>query len=172
MINSNFDDYLELLNYDFSKYKYIVFIWNSWSWKSTYINKLLKGNKSLSKDIIIVDELFDIFDFFKYFFKFFSNNQFIIASHISIYFMCFFLFLWKIKKIKTDKNHDKICNYLQCMKYTHSKEVVGKYIELFSSTYTDIDIILENYKWNNFDEAFYNFIKFHKITLTWNKNNK
>lgn len=170
MINNNkFDDYLELMNYDFSNYKYIVFIWNSWSGKSTYINNILKNNNSLAKNIIIIDEIFDIFDFLKYFFIFFSKNQFIIASHISIYFMYFFIFLWKIKKIETDKNHNKICNYLKFMKYTYSKEVVSKYIKLFSSTYTDIDIILENYKWYNFDEAFYNFIKFNKISLTWNK---
>ena len=170
--NNEFDDYLELLNYDFSKYKYIVFTWNSWSWKSSYINKLLKLNKTLSNNIIVIDEIFDVNDFIKLFFSFLSNKKFIIASHISINYFYIFRFLWKIKYIKTDKHHSKICNYLQCKKINYSKEVVDKYISMFWSTYTDIDIVLEKYKWIDFDEAFYNFIKFHKITLTWNKNNK
>lgn len=170
--NNEFDDYLELLKYDFSKFKYIIFVWNSWSWKSSYINKLLEVNNTLEKDIIIIDEIFDVFDYIKLFFSFLSNKKFIIASHISINFFYIFIFLWKIKKIETDKHHNKICNYLQCKKLSYTKKVVNKYIEWFSSTYTDVDIILENYKWNDFDEAFQNFIQFNKISLTWNKNNK
>lgn len=170
--NNEFDDYLELFNYDFSKYKYIIFTWNSWSWKSSYINKLLEVNKTLSSDIVVVDEIFDVFDFIKLFFSFFSNKKFIIASHISINYFYIFRFLWKIKYIKTDKHHSKICNYLQCKNLSHSNQVVSKYIDKFSSTYTDVDIILEWYKWQDFDEAFYNFTKFNKISLTWNKNNK
>lgn len=170
MINNNrFDDYLELLEYDFSIYKYIIFTWNSWSWKSSYINKLLEVNETLSNDIIVIDE---IFDFIKLFFSFLWKKKFIVASHISINYFYLFKFLWKIKNIEIDKHYSKICNYLQCKKLSYSKEVVDKYIYTFSSTYTDIDIVLEKYKWSDFDEAFYNFIKFNKITLTWNKNNK
>ena len=172
MIENNFDDYLELLNYDFSKYKYIVFIWNSWSWKSSYINELLLKNNTLSKDIVVIDEIFDIFDFLKLIFVFVTDKQFIIASHISINYFYLFRIFWKIKKIVTDNHHWKICNYLQCKNLSHSNVVVSKYIDSFTSTYTDVDIILENYKWTDFDEAFYNFIKFNKIKLTGNKNNK
>jgi hypothetical protein len=172
MINRQFDDYLDLLNYDFSNYKYIVFVWNSWSGKSTYIKNLIRKNNTFSKDLIVIDEIFDILDFIKYFVVFFSKKQFIIASHINIYYFYFFRFLGKIKYIKTDTNHFKICNYLQCKKLSYTWEVVEEYIKYFSSTYTDIDIILENYNWNNFDEAFKLFIKFNKIFLTWNKNGK
>jgi len=172
MINNKFDDYLNLLNYNFSKYKFIVFVWNSWSWKSSYIKKLIKENKSLSDNIIIVDEIFDFIDYLKYFFSFLKKKQFIIASHISINYFYILSFLWKVKYIKTDEHHNKICNYLQCNNYKFSNNVVRKYIKSFSSTYTDIDIILENYKWDNFDDAFYKFIKFNKVKLTWNKNNK
>ncbi len=171
MINNNFDDYLGLLNYDFSKHKYIVFVWNSWSGKSSYIKKLVHENKSLNKNIIIIDEIFDFFDFIKLFFQFFKKEKFIVASHISINYFYIFSFLWKIKYIKTDNHHAKICNYLHCKKMAYSKDVVSKYIEWFSSTYTDIDIILEKYNWDDFDEAFYKFVKFNKVTLTWNKNN-
>ncbi len=172
MIKNNFDDYLELLDYNFSKYKYIVFVWNSWSGKSSYIKKLVEENKSLNKNIVIIDEVFDYIDYLKLFFQLFTNSQFIIASHISINYFYLCSFLWKVKYIKTDENHNKIYNYLQSKKMTFSKVVVTKYIKWFSSTYTDIDIILEDYKWNNFDEAFYKFIKFNKVRLTWNKNNK
>lgn len=170
--NNEFDDYLELLNYDFSNYKYIIFVWSSWSWKSTYIKKLINKNNSLDKNIVVIDEIFDLIDFIKLYFEFFNKKQFIIASHISIKYFYILKFIWKIKKIETDKDYSKICNYLQYKKLTYSKKVVNKYIDLFSSTYTDVDIILEWYKWENFDEVFYNFIKFNKITLTWNKNNK
>ena len=172
MINNNFDDYLELLNYDFSKYKYIVFVWNSWSGKSSYIRELIKENKTLNKDIIIIDEIFDFIDYIKLFVQLFSKKQFIIASHVSINYFFLFKPLGRIKYIKIDEHHAKICNYLQCKKLKYSKETVSKYIKWFSSTYTDIDIILEKYNWDNFDEAFYKFIKFNKVKLTWNKNNK
>lgn len=172
MIKNKFDDYLNLLDYNLKNYKYIVFIWNSWSWKSTYINNILKNNNSINKDIVVIDEIFDIFDFFKLFFVFLSNKQFIIASHISIKYFYIFRFIWKIKCIETDKNYDKICTYLEFKKLSYSKNTVNKYINMFSSTYTDIDIILENYIWDNFDNAFDNFIKFNKIKLTWNKKSR
>jgi energy-coupling factor transporter ATP-binding protein EcfA2 len=172
MIENNFDDYLDLLNYDFSKYKYIIFVWNSWSGKSSYIKKLIKINKSLDSNIVIVDEVFDLTYYLKIFFQLFFKKQFIIASHISINYFYIFSFLWKVKYIKIDEDHYKICNYLQCKNFKYSDDVVQKYIKSFSSTYTDIDIILENYSWNDFDEAFYNFIKFNKVNLTRNKNNK
>ena len=167
-----FDDYLNLLDYNFSKYKYIVFVWNSWSGKSSYIKELVKKNSSLDKNIVIIDEIFDLIDFLKLFKLFLGKKQFIIASHISIKYFYLFKFLWSIKYINTDNHYKKICNYLQCNNYKFSKKTVNDYIKIFSSTYTDIDIITENYKWNNFDEVFYNFIKFNKIRLTWNKNKK
>ena len=172
MINNKFDDYLNLLNYNFSKYKFIVFIWNSWSWKSSYIKRLIKENKSLNNNIVIIDEIFDILDYFKFFLIFFKKKQFIIASHISINYFYILSFLWKVKYIKTDEHHIKICNYLQCKKMRFTNKVVSKYIKWFSSTYTDIDIILENYNWSDFDEAFYKFTKFNRVKLTWNKYNK
>ncbi len=167
-----FDDYLNLIDYDFSKYKYIVFVWNSWSGKSSYIKELVKKNSSLGKNIVIIDEIFDLIDFLKLFKLFSSREQFIVASHISIKYFYLFRFLWNIKYIKTDNHHNKICNYLQCKKLRYTKNTVKNYIKIFSATYTDIDIIIEKYNWNNFDEAFNNFIKFNKVKLTWNKKNK
>lgn len=165
----NFDDYLGLLNYNFSEYKYVIFIWNSWSWKSSYIKELLIKNKTLDKNISIIDEVFDVLDFFKNIIKLFGNKQFLIASHISEKYFYVFYFFWKIKFIKTDICYKKIWNYLKNKGYSYTEETLVKYVDLFSSTYTDIDIILEFYIWNSFDEAFNIFIRNNRIKLSWNK---
>jgi hypothetical protein len=171
--NKKFDDYLYLLDYNFSNYKYIIFKWNSWSWKSSYINKILEENKSLNKNklkdknLIYIDEVFNFLDLLKIF-KLLINTKkrFIIASHISFKYFFFFRFLWKIKQIETDKNTKKIYNYLNSKKITFSEQKVLEFIKIFWATYTDIDIILEKYSWNNFDKAFNFFIRSHKIKLT------
>lgn len=168
--NNYFNDHLNLLDYNFSKYKYIIFTWNSWSWKSTYINKLLLKNNSFDKNIVVIDEIYDIKDFIKLFINLFKNKQFIIASHISINYFYIFKFSWKIKNLNTDKNTDKIYHYLDYKKITYTKIKVKEFVYKYTATYTDIDIILENYSWNNFDEAFNYFIKFNKLELSWSKN--
>ena len=165
--NKRFDDYLNLLNYDFSTFKYIIFKWNSWSWKSSYIKKVLKTNKSINKKIIYIDEIFNIFDFLKVLKLLIKNKKkFIIASHISFKYFFFLNLFWKIKKIETDTSHKKIYNYLNYKKMTFSKEKVEEFIKMFWATYTDIDIILEKYNWNNFDKAFNFFIRNSKMNLS------
>lgn len=51
----------------------------------------------------------------------------------------------------------------------HSKNIVDKFIKKYKANYTEIDIIMEKYDWNNFDKAFKKFEKFNKIKLTDNK---
>lgn len=165
-----FYDYLKICNYDFKKCKYIIFSWSSWSWKSTYINKLLNNNW-LSKDIVIIDEIFDFIDLLKIFIQLCSKKQFIVASHLTKNYFLFFKLFWEVKIFKTDENVEKIYHYLEYKNYTFSKKVVKEYVRMFSSTYTDIDILLEWYNWGSFDEAFKIFTRYNKIKLVWNKNN-
>ena len=162
-----FDDYLNILEQDFSEYKYIIFFWKSWSGKTSYIKKILEKNTSIVTDVVVIDEVYNIFDLFKVFFILFSKKKkFIIASHISFKYYSIFKLLWKIKEIQTDNNTQKIENYLTFKKLKYSKGAVMKFIEMYGATYTDIDIILEKYDWNNFDKAFSNFFKFNVLDFT------
>lgn len=166
-----FDDYLDLLNKDLSKYKYIIFFWNSWSWKSSYISYLFKNNKSLSDNVIVIDEIFDFFDLLKIFIKLCTNKQLIIASHLNIIYYYIFRIFWKILFFKTDDNLKKIKNYLDYKKYNYSEKTLKQFINFFWATYTDLDLILEKYDWNNFDEAYNKFMKYNRVKFVWNKNN-
>ena len=162
-----FDDYLDILQQDFSQYKYIVFLWNSWSGKTSYIEELLKKNTSITKDITVIDEIYNVSDLLKMFLLLFDRKKkFIIASHIWFRYYSVFKLLWKVKEIQTDDNSKKIENYLEYKKLKYSKEVLDKFIKMYGATYTDIDIILEKYDWDNFDIAFTNFIKFNTLDFT------
>jgi len=163
--NNKFYDYLGLLEKDFSNFKYVVFSWKSGSWKSTYIKKLKKSNDSL-KDFIVIDEIYDFYDFIKNL-KYFSSSKkkFLIASHIPSFFYYFLVLFWKIKNYSTDKCSEKICKYLDEKWYKYSKNSVNIYISKFKANYTDLDIILENYNWNNFDSALWYFLKYNKLVL-------
>jgi len=71
----------------------------------------------------------------------------------------FFIYriLGKIIFIQTDKDIKKIEKYLQSKGMSFSQNEVMKYVSISWATYTDIDIILENYKWDSFDEALREF---------------
>ncbi len=171
MIKNNFDDYLNLLNYDFSNYKYIIFLWKSWAWKTSYINELTLKNKSLKNNYKKIDEIFNFIDFVKYFSTFLNkSNNYLIASHISPTYFYFFKIFWKIKVINLDNDFWKIKNYLINNNYTFSDKTINDFIKNYKSNYTDLEIILENYTWNNFDESYANFNKFNKIKLVWERN--
>jgi len=163
--NNTFYDYLDLLEKDFSNFKYVMFSWKSWSWKSTYIRKLKSTNKTL-KDFVVIDEIYDFYDFIKNI-KYFSSSKksFLIASHIPSFLYYILTLFWKIKNYSTDKCSKKICKYLDEKWYKYSKNSIDIYISKFKANYTDLDIILENYKWNNFDSALWYFLKYNKLVL-------
>lgn len=167
--NHKFNDFLKIMDYDFSSYKFIVFYWKSWSWKSSYIKNLIKYNKSVDRNSIVIDEIFDFIDFFKQFKYFKKDKKILIATHIHPIFFIAFKIIYKVKFLITDRNLEKIKDYLYFKKYSYTEEVIKQYVSKFWATYTDIDIILENYKWNNFDQAYYYFIKNNTLSLNPNK---
>ncbi len=171
MIKTSFDDYKNLLKYDFSDYKYIIFYWKSWAGKSSYINELKLKNKSLKKeDIIIVDEILDFFSLLKNFKSLFKAKKYLICSHLNKYYFLVFSLFWKLKFINLDKSENKIYNYLDNKNIKYSKSLVKEFIKKYKSNYTDLDIILEKYNWNDFDKAFRKFKKFNNLKITLNKN--
>ena len=44
-----------------------------------------------------------------------------------------------------------------------SQEILEKYMSMLGANYTDVDIILESYEWDSFDEAFQEFFLFSSI---------
>ncbi len=164
-----FNDYLNIKNKDLSRYKYIIFIWKSGSWKSSYIKFVKKRNKSL-QNFIVIDEIYNVLDLIKYlkiFIK--TKKQFLIASHIPRFIYFVLSFFWNIKFYYTDKCSKKICKYLDEKWYIYSNEAIEVYLVKFKANYTDLEIILENYNWKNFDEALNYFLKYNKLILSTKK---
>jgi hypothetical protein len=159
-----FYDYLNILKKDFSDFKYIIFYWKSGSWKSTYIKKLKINNKTL-KNFIVIDEIYDIFDFFRYLKLFKSKRQFLIASHIPNFLYFILKIFWKIEFYNINKCGKKICKYLDEKWFFYSTKAIEVYLFKFKANYTDLEIILENYSWNNFDEALSYFLKYNNLIL-------
>ena len=158
-----FDDYLDLIPRDFSWYKYIIFTWVSGSGKSSYINELIARNKTLDKNICVIDEITHMEDFLRYILRLCSPWKYIVASHIHPY--CFFVYriFWKILYIQTDENSEKMKKYLTSKWMSFSQEILEKYMSMLGANYTDVDIILESYEWDSFDEAFQEFFLFSSI---------
>ncbi len=169
MIKTSFDDYKNLLKYDFSDYKYIIFYWKSWAGKSSYLSELKLKNKSVQKeDIIIIDEILDFFSLVKNIKYLFKTQKYLICSHLNkYYFLPLFLF-GKVKFINLDTSEEKIYNYLESKNIKYSKKSVKEFMKIYKSNYTDLDIILEKYNWNDFDTALRKFKKFNNLKMSVN----
>jgi hypothetical protein len=100
---------------------------------------------------------------------FYPDKKFLISSHVPVVFFYPFRVLGKLKVYKIDTNVNKICKYLSDNNIFYTKEVVIKFIKLFKSNYTDLEIILESCDKNNFDKSFYFFCKYNKLKLFSNK---
>lgn len=179
-----FHDYLNLKDKDYSNDKFIVFYGNSWAWKSSYIEYLLENNTFLSSNnhskiephippykiktdnkYIFIDEFLWIKEYLQCFHYFFSSKQLLIASHLPKAFFLFLGLFWKIEFYNLNNHPEKITKYLDCLWYKYSEEIITQYIKKYHSTYTDIDIIIEESTWNDFDKTFEHFHKSSQIKI-------
>lgn len=140
-----------------------MFIGESGSGKTTYIQEIFSKNPKLRDSFELIDEHTTLKDFFKDLRKLCSKKKFFIASHVSPYLYFSLKIFGKVCLCITDKDRSKIEKYLRDKQFVFSPEIIKKYTEDYGSTYTDIDIILEHYEGNNFDEAFHYFQKTSRL---------
>ena len=175
-----FDDFLKLGNRYLGEEELIVFTGSSGSGKTTYLKYLLtehpdiipKTTFHMSLDTasvtgipegtkqIIIDEILRLNQLEIAFKLLAKGYRLLLATHLNhLWFVPFKLF-WRTKVFRTDRDQQKIANYLTCCNVEFSELAIKKYCRLFSANYTDLEIILERYPSLSFDEALLRFEKF------------
>jgi len=161
-----FIDFLNLKNKNFTKNNLVVFYGKSGSWKSTYLDffmnkKEFKDNiflfhkeekisfKKVKQKNIFIDEIVYFKQFIILFKYLFSWKRLFIATHIHPFFYKIFFFLYKWNYFFTDTNNKKIETILDEKKYKYSKESIKYFIKKYSWSFSDLEMILQNYKDEN-----------------------
>jgi len=160
-----FDNYLDIDVSIFDRFQYVVFYGESWSWKTSYINYL---KQSIWNNVIVIDEIFTLIDFVKLLPTLISGKKYLIATHIPLYmYHILRVFQKNVRCYNLEKYSFKIWNYLESLWFTYSNSTITQYHKAFKSTYTDVDIIIEQADdWEkDFDKIFRQFLRWYKIKV-------
>lgn len=122
--------------------------------------------KKLKESWIYIDELVTIWHFFIAIRYLIDGKSLILASHIHPYYFSILQIFYEIRSFYLDKIPSKIEKYLQEKKYTFSKKAINRFVDIFGSNFTDLDIVLQSRKhWeDDFDTMLTNFLETHSIS--------
>ena len=182
---NNFDDFLALSEFDFSKTKLIVFSGKSGSGKSTCIKFLLDNHfKNASKtiinsppfaepvkiaEVVVLDEALGLKEYFFCLRQLHLGKTVVVASHLPSFFFSSLAFFFTTRLFNCDCESQKLARYLAKRDYSFSEGKLHDFQKKYKATFTDLEIILETSKGTkNFDMLFDQFEAQYTIDLAKN----
>lgn len=183
---STFIDYINMARYKIIDFDLIVFYGCSGSGKSTQIEELIEsqwGDKEYStisaspipwkslfsnplsfKPLIQIDEVHQVREL-RYLKKLLAQKyRLVVASHIHPVWFHLLRLKYKVCIINLDRYSLKITMRLRQLKLKFSHQAIKLYLRNYGPSFIELDIILEHYGGNNFDQALRYFLKFNQIT--------
>lgn len=178
----HYGDFLGLAGRRFADARLVVFTGVSGSGKSTAIEFLLESHpdfagldyelvaerpmsfrESYDAPLIVVDEVVEWQHVAALFRLLSRGHRLVVASHLpSIALKCL-LAPWRGRYFCTDDDPSKISGYLEHLGVAASDEAVGRFCATYGATFTDADIILEQFGGTDFDTALRRFERFCAI---------
>jgi len=176
---TSYGDFLGLGERRFADTRLIVFTGVSGSGKSTAIEFLLDHHpdfvgvdyelvamKPLSfrdtydATLIAVDEITEWRHLVDLARLLLAGHRLIVASHLPDVAVKCLLAAWRGAYFRTDDDPTKVAAYLEQLGVQASEEAVQRFCETYGATFTDVDIILEQFGGSDFDRSLRRFERY------------
>ena len=157
-----FDDFLGLAGMDLSRYRTLIFHGRSGSGKSTAIAYL---RETAFPDARVIDEITTYRDLVRWSARGLGGHRLLIATHIAPNLLRLLAPKPAIV-FHTDREGAKIARHLARLGMAASPETIAEYVRTFGATFTDADLIMEQWPSPSFDQSFARYLKFGRIELS------